>query len=356
MFRKNTNVVQPANVPQSDPQKDPHEVALPFLKEHFERDSSFAKQGGFSEISKWNVKEDRACPWSTNAIILKVMRNRSPLEEINCLNNEKNVLSIFKERQVPHLVDYFGFILSAQKVPMLILGYVHYCLDELIDCNIEPDLVKQKENVGVYEVTQEIKHSYSIKLALMGELALAIAYLHKNDFVHRDIKSGNVLINYLGNHQYQAKLTDFGYTCHSKNFDKKNPINVTKTQGTLCWLAPEIVVGKRQDEYADVWSMMITFIELLRLQFPYEGTPETGIYKNLDRPGMAKCIKQGKVARAPGGYGLQKMIDAGLHMNPQCRPSALGIYALLQQEERKFVTNEEMDELAEKMDQLKLTS
>lgn len=79
-------------------------------------------------------------------------------------------------------------------------------------------------------------------------------YLHKLKMIHRDIKSGNILLN----HDGDCKLADFGVSAELENTLAKRKTLI----GTPYWMAPEVLQAASYDSAADIWSIGITAYEM----------------------------------------------------------------------------------------------
>ena len=80
-----------------------------------------------------------------------------------------------------------------------------------------------------------------------------LAYLHKSNKIHRDVKAGNILLTMDG----QVVISDFGVSASMKKGIK----NVTLA-GSPCWMAPEVMLKTGHDQKADIWSLGVTAMEL----------------------------------------------------------------------------------------------
>jgi len=99
--------------------------------------------------------------------------------------------------------------------------------------------------------------------AICAQVVRALVYLHSKHVMHRDIKSGNILLTEKG----EAKLADFGVSAKLQNtMAKKNTVI-----GSPYWMAPEIISSKAHEGYdmrADIWSLGITAIEMADTEPP----------------------------------------------------------------------------------------
>ncbi|GLE10929.1 hypothetical protein PINS_up023201 [Pythium insidiosum] len=103
------------------------------------------------------------------------------------------------------------------------------------------------------------------KLQIARHVIEGLAYLHSLQpaVLHRDLKSRNVL---LSADAQRAKLIDFGV---SRLRADQNSSTMTTCVGTLRWMAPEVMVGGRYGESADVFSFGVVLSELDTHEIPY---------------------------------------------------------------------------------------
>eukprot|EP01013_Petalomonas_cantuscygni_P011126 TRINITY_DN24441_c0_g1_i1.p1 TRINITY_DN24441_c0_g1~~TRINITY_DN24441_c0_g1_i1.p1 ORF type:complete len:472 (-),score=84.70 TRINITY_DN24441_c0_g1_i1:387-1802(-) len=102
----------------------------------------------------------------------------------------------------------------------------------------------------------------------------ALAYMHRLGFVHRDIKSDNVLVATGG----VVKLADYG-NCALVEDGRSTMV------GTPYWMAPEVIGGDMYDAMADMWSFGILVMELAEGEPPlYAFNGDRVLFQIMSRP------------------------------------------------------------------------
>ena len=149
----------------------------------------------------------------------------------------------------PHIVQYLGLARDPEtRLPVLLI--------ELMDDSLTQFLERSKEPLP-----------YHTQVDLGHDIALALAYLHSNGIIHRDLSSNNVLL-IAGS---RAKVTDFGL---AKVFDMSRTTMTPQTMcpGTLAYMSPEAfddppVYTKKLDSF----SFGVLDIQIITQQFPNPG-------------------------------------------------------------------------------------
>lgn len=112
-------------------------------------------------------------------------------------------------------------------------------------------------------VRKLLKRTFSepIIAYVLHEMLCGLRYLHKEKKIHRDIKTGNILMNSKG----EIKLADFGITAQLLHtFSRRNSY-----WGTMLYMAPEVLLETDYDEKADIWSLGITLLEITEGRLPF---------------------------------------------------------------------------------------
>ena len=143
-------------------------------------------------------------------------------------------------------------------------------------------------------------------------------HLHNNNVVHRDLKSGNILLSF----GLFAKVCDFGT---ARTMAKTA---VTSQKGTYRWMAPEIVedVEANINKMCDVFSYGMVLYEIYACKIPYAEIPGNA------RVGMA--VLQGKRPPIPTTLPpfLHPLLKACWEEDPKDRPQFEAIIMAIQTE------------------------
>jgi len=113
-------------------------------------------------------------------------------------------------------------------------------------------------------------------LAIIIQVAEALAHAHSRGFIHRDVKPKNIMLTADG----VAKLADMGL---ARQIGDGTFEEIGKAFGTPYYIAPEQVIGNPDIDFrADIYSLGASFYEMLTGRPPYTGrTPQQIMQKHV---------------------------------------------------------------------------
>ncbi|ETN16021.1 TKL protein kinase [Phytophthora nicotianae INRA-310] len=171
------------------------------------------------------------------------------------------------------------------------------------------------------------------KLKIALHIAEGLTYLHGMDLtvLHRDLKSKNILLN----KNLDAKLTDFGVSRESAD------ITMTAGVGTSLWMAPEVMIGDRYNEKADMFSFGVVLGELDCQQLPYSHATEPGTGRKLPGTAILQMVAAGQLRleiSQTTATGIYDLVMACTSLTPSDRPTAAEAFERLQSIARETLT------------------
>ncbi|KAJ0406243.1 hypothetical protein ATCC90586_008201 [Pythium insidiosum] len=169
-----------------------------------------------------------------------------------------------------------------------------------------------------FEDNQHRPHGFDadkVKIAL--HVAHALTYLHSLQpvIVHRDLKSKNILLT----SDYDAKVTDFGVS------RERADSTMTAGVGSSLWMAPEVMLGERYDERADVFSFGVVLSELDTHMLPYAQAKETGTNRKLPETAVLQMVSLGRLSVSFSSDADPELVALGrecVRVNARERPSS----------------------------------
>jgi len=114
---------------------------------------------------------------------------------------------------------------------------------------------------------------------IIKQVAKALAYAHKEGFIHRDIKPDNILFR----RDNTPVLVDFGI---ARAVDSDSQLTSTgMIIGTPHYMSPEQCRGEKIDSQCDIYSLGIVLYEMLTGDIPYKADSAAGVLiKHIQEP------------------------------------------------------------------------
>ena len=169
-------------------------------------------------------------------------------------------------------------------------------------------------------------HPLELKSALMIglQVADALAAAHGRGIIHRDIKSGNVMVSPAG----QVKILDFGLAkllddeeAGAAGIHRTELTEVGVPYGTATYAAPEQARGDRVDKRADIFSTGVLLYEMLTGTWPFRGKTTIDVRHAVLHDAPKPVAEIRKEAIPPR---LQQILDRAMAKEPRDRYQKMG--------------------------------
>ena len=165
----------------------------------------------------------------------------------------------------PNIVQYLGVTRDPEsRLPVLLM--------ELLDESLTKMLERSQQSLA-----------YCVQVDICHDIALAVAYLHSNDIIHRDLSSNNVLM-IAGR---RAKVSDFGMSKLAGAASSMTPL--TTCPGTLAYMPPEALnEPPSYTKKLDCFSEGVIMIQVCTRLWPEPGPRMQTISDSRSPTGVAQ--------------------------------------------------------------------
>ena len=221
--------------------------------------------------------------------------------------------------QFPHIVRLYGICQEPNHVAMVM------------------EYLPKGSLYHVLHDANEVLPWNPIRWDIALDIGKGLSYLHDQKIIHRDLKSLNVLLD----HQYHAKISDFGFA------KVKSESQGTKTKleiGTLRWMAPELLKRETDDHNVatDIYSYGMVLWEIASRQLPFRSGLDNTVVMNWIKDGEQENVP----VDCPEAYG--ELIKACWQKEAKERPSAEKLVAELKRAKPQEATQSMLPKRAKK--------
>lgn len=121
-----------------------------------------------------------------------------------------------------------------------------------------------------------------LMLVMVDKLKNSLREMHSRKIIHRDIKPENIVLT----KTFDEIITGADFDVYFIDYELAHPFNcgcLTPMTGTICFVAPEILMGKKYDYRIDIWSLGCCIYELFMGESLFDGENPQSILDDMER-------------------------------------------------------------------------
>lgn len=212
---------------------------------------SFIAEGGMAKVY---YGEDII---TKREIAVKIIKEETSLDPLNIARFQREAKASAALTH-PNIVEIYDVDVYEDR-PYMVMEYVKSkSLKELLTIR------------GPFSVVEALDIVYQLSDALM--------HAHQKGVIHRDVKPQNVMMQFDGS----AKLGDFGIALIN---DAPQITQKDMVMGSVHYMAPEVAKGEGASQASDIYSLGITFFELLTGKLPFSDANAINVaMKHINEP------------------------------------------------------------------------
>ncbi|XP_044762944.1 serine/threonine-protein kinase 33-like isoform X2 [Coccinella septempunctata] len=197
---------------------------------------------------------------------------------------EKNTNAKWAMKSISKSLSGLKLVFLQREIQILkMVNHPHIVyLDRVYESTKKIYLIMELCNGELWLLFKERKpFSESISKRITTDLVSAVAYLHKNDIVHRDIKLENILLAKNPNDpsdEYYIKLSDFGLSVIKTGTGIESMLH--DCCGTALYMAPEMLSGSYSHQ-CDVWAIGVIIYLLIYGVYPFFSSNEKELARKI---------------------------------------------------------------------------